>query len=151
MLSLNDVKGIAVNRFAVKSPWKWDDLVGIIALVWIIAMGIALAVFAIDTTATAKPYVKYIIPQTIIEQGKDIEVTYQSYIGETVNGYVLKAPKRMPTNEDWRLICGQIMLAAFMVPVIFVMVWVFTRGYKMNRYVDKFVEKWAENKELPDM
>jgi heme/copper-type cytochrome/quinol oxidase subunit 2 len=150
-LSLKDVRAVAQSRFYRMSPWKWDDWV---ANTWLVLVLIVLAVFLIVVCANATPatpYVKYIIPQSFIEQGKDIEIVSHSWGKDTVNGYVLDAITPAETSNGWKIVCIWAMLVLI---ILFTIAWVsyaIIRDYKRNKFVNEFTQKWIDNKDIPDM
>jgi energy-coupling factor transporter transmembrane protein EcfT len=151
MLSLNDVKGIAGSRFWSSSPWKWDNWV---LNGWAIGMVLVIVVALIgilSNQSTPKSYIRYTIPQSVIEQGKSIDVVSNPWGVDTVNGYELSSSNPVRNGNGWEYAFIWTIVALLIILAIIFMIYTTIRDYKLRKYTERFLQLWVENKELPDM
>ena len=152
MLSLNDVKGIARARFFSKNPWQWDSWILNIVSVWIlIALILIVVSMFIYIPSSSTPHLVYVIPQSVIEQGKDVQVMYQWSTGYTVNGYLLTTVAETDAAVG-SLKAMFLWLTSILVflPMIGMFIYVAVREAMLTRYIDSFASTWAVKKELPE-
>jgi hypothetical protein len=149
MLTLSDVKGIARNRFFLGGVWKHEECILNILSIWALIMMIAIVIFAFCGVSNA-PYVKYVIPWSVVEQGKDITVMSQVHTGDTVNGYILHSVGSSTASDDYKLAWFWVIAIQLGLSVIGMVVYTSMREHYLGKYIDKFAEKWADNKELPE-
>ena len=149
MLTLSDVKGIARNRFFLEGVWKHEDCILNTLSIWAFVMMVVFLIFTFCSVPSA-PYIKYVIPWSVVEQGKDIIVMEQAYTGDTVNGYVLHSTGTPTVSDDYKLAWFCVIATLFGLPIIGMLIYTAMRDYYLGKYIDRFAEEWAENKELPD-
>ena len=149
MLTLNDVKGIARSRFFLRNPWKWDNWTLNIVSCWIIValIGVLALMFVCAPTA---PQIIYVIPQSVIVQGEDVQVMYQWNSGYTVNGYLLTMAGDSEQMKPLKVIVLWLFGLLVFIPMIGMIAYTAVRDAMLAKYIDNFTSAWSVKKELPE-
>jgi len=143
MLTVQDIKKVAIGRFYRTGIQKFRDLILVLSVVWLAVWMVGYLV-GISLTAP-NSYVQYSIPNSMVESGEDIEITYTRYIGYSVDGYLLKDIREHDNSDN---VAYALILVIALLPVLGAFIWVGVSEYKCNNYVDATVQRWVETKEI---
>lgn len=145
MLNTKDVRQVGIHRFWRTGIWQYRDWFLGLSAIWFIVM-VSVAVVTLCNMAPATQ-LAYTIPSSIVEDGKDISIVSEKWVGYTVNGYLLKFVAGDSGGSTGSTIYWILCVIAVM-PVLVFSVVDSVGESKASKYADDLVQKWVDTKEV---
>jgi hypothetical protein len=152
---IKDARAVAISRWKDTLTYKICDRVG--ACISVLGLILLCCTFVISVSNKAKidPYPEYIVPAKYIDAGQDLTIMNDNgYL--VVKDYMLqetREAKFIPTKRDTSQDYWAIPMIVFssLITISGLVLGIGVETYKRNKYYDKFMQKWSETKEYPDM